>query len=76
LSDRDKGLLEVERVLGPLVVAAWCYHYIKENFALKFSWSLEPFFWAVARARSKDAYYVALDKLREKSEEAVTWIQA
>lgn len=76
LSDRDKGLLEAERVLGPLVVAAWCCHHIKENFALKFSRSLGPFFWAVACARSEDDYHVALDKLREKSEEAVTWIQA
>lgn len=74
LSDRDKGLLEAERVLGPHLVVAWCCHHVKENFVLKFSRSLEPLFWLVARAHSEHAYLAALEKLREKSEEAAAWV--
>jgi hypothetical protein len=44
VSDRDKGLTEAERVLGVLVVVAWCCHHLKENFTEKFGRALAPLF--------------------------------
>jgi hypothetical protein len=44
MSNQDKGLLEAERVLGPLPMVAWCCHYIKENFVALFRRGLAPEF--------------------------------
>ncbi len=65
LSDRDKGLLTAERVLGPLVAVAWCCYHLKENFVQKSGRALQPF-WAIARAPTVPAYHEALQKLRDK----------
>src|SRR5436190_2298547 len=40
ISDRDKGLLPAESILGPLITAACCCHHLKENFIEKFSCGL------------------------------------
>ena len=76
LSNRDKGLLLAERVLGPLASVAWCCHHVKENFVMKFGRALQPFFWGVARATTPSKYHVALEKLRDTNTEAAAWIEA
>ncbi len=44
MSDRDKGLLKAEEVLGNRVVKAYCCHHLKENFVMKFGRGLAPLF--------------------------------
>jgi hypothetical protein len=65
ISDRDKGLLVAERMLGPTVIAAHCCYHLRENFTEKFGRALASHFWAVARAQIDVAYFAALEKLRE-----------
>lgn len=36
ISDRDKGLMEAEEVLGPVVVRALCCRHLKENFVERY----------------------------------------
>jgi len=36
--------MEAEKVLGVLVVVAWCCHHLKENFIEKFGRALAPLF--------------------------------
>jgi hypothetical protein len=73
VSDRDKGLLEAERVLGPHVVVAWCCHHLKDNFCKAHGKGLAPHFWSVARAKTGDAYERALSKMAEVKPSAAQW---
>lgn len=75
VSDRDKGLLEAEAVLGPRMVTAWCCYHLKTNFTEKFGRALSPLFWRVARASSEATYNVALKELRERKAEAACWLE-
>jgi transposase-like protein len=75
ISDRDKGLLLAEPILGPLVTAAHCCHHLKENFTEKFSRGLAPLFWAIARARTEEQYIAMLQKLRERKEAAAKYLE-
>jgi transposase-like protein len=75
ISDRDKGLLFAEPILGPLIMAARCCHHLKENFIEKFGRGLAPQFWAVARARTEARYIATLQKLREIKEAAATYLE-
>ena len=75
ISDRDKGLLLVESILGPLITAACCCHHLKENFTEKFGRGLAPLFWAVARARTEERYIAVLQKLRETKEAAAIYLE-
>ena len=76
VSDRDKGLLAAEAALGPTVVAAHCCHHLKENFVEKHGRGLAPMFWAVARARTLDAYHAVLQKLRDVKVSAAEYLVA
>jgi len=51
ISDRDKGLLEAEEVLGTLIIRAHCCWHLKENFTEKFGRGLASAFWKAARSR-------------------------
>jgi len=44
ISDRDKGLLEAEEVLGPQVTRAFCCHHLKGNFTDRYGRALAPAF--------------------------------
>jgi hypothetical protein len=76
ISDRDKGLIEAEAILGSRITPAWCCHHIKENFTTKFGRGLAPEFWAIARARSAAAHKLAMQVLCEKKEDAANYLQA
>jgi transposase-like protein len=75
ISDRDKGLLLAEPILGPLMVVAHCCHHIKENFTEKFGRGLAPLFWAIAHARTEAQYVAAMQKLQETKEAAATYLK-
>jgi transposase-like protein len=75
ISDRDKGLLPAESILGPLITTACCCHHLKENFTEKFGRGLAPLFWAVARARTEAQYIAALQKLRKTKEAAAIYLE-
>ena len=68
--------MEAEKVLGVLVVVAWCCHHLKENFTKKFGRALALLFWKVAQARTRAAYDGALNKLREKKAEAALYLES
>jgi transposase-like protein len=51
ISDRDKGLLEAERILSPVVETAWCCLHILANFKKAGYTAVALMFWAVVRAR-------------------------
>lgn len=76
ISDRDKGLIEAEVVLGGRVVVAWCCHHLKENFTERFGRAMAPLFWQVARARSQAAYDKATEEIRGRKVEAATYLAA
>jgi len=76
VSDRDKGLQEAEKALGPLVVVAWCCHHLKNNFTEKFGRGLAPAFWKVARAKTRVAFDSAMEELRQVKPEAATYLEA
>jgi transposase-like protein len=63
ISDRDKGLLEAEEVLGTLVIRAYCCWHLKENFTEKFGCGLVSAFWKVARSRIAILFEVTLDEI-------------
>lgn len=52
ISQRDKGLLEAEKVLGPRIVPAYCCQYLEEVFTGKFGKALSLLFWRAAKARN------------------------
>jgi hypothetical protein len=76
ISDRDKGLLEAERILGPVVETAWCCLHILANFKKAGYTSVASMFWAVARARTPQDFDYALARLEETKPEAAAWLRA
>lgn len=75
VSDRDKGLVEAEVVLGSQVTRACCCHHLKENFTVKFGRSLGPLFWQAARARTTSSFEAALGKIGEVKKDAETYLR-
>lgn len=76
ISDRDKGLMEAETVLGTRVVRAFCCHHLKENFTAKFGRGLANLFWAAARARTPAAFEGAMSKIGDVKEAAEAYLRA
>lgn len=79
LSDRDKGLVEAVRSLGPRVFAAHCCKHLKDNFQERFKRYLIPYFWKVAKAKIALAYQDSLQALREVPDQglaAATYLEA
>lgn len=52
ISQRDNGLLEAEKVLGPRIVPSYCCQYLDEVFTGKFGKTLSTLFWKAAKARN------------------------
>ena len=76
VSDRDKGLIEAARTLGPHVAIACCCRHLSENFSEKFGRGLLPAFWKVARAKARAAYNRQMEELRVIKPEAASYLQA
>lgn len=52
ISQRDNGLLEAEKVLGPRIVPSYCCQYLEGVFTGKFDKTLSTLFWKAAKARN------------------------
>lgn len=76
ISDRDKGLLEAERILGPTVKTAWCCLHILANYKKAGFAAVSTMFWAIARARTPQDFEYMMAKLEEAKPEAATWLRA
>jgi hypothetical protein len=50
ISDRDKGLGAADDELGDGTIRAICAYHLMDNFTTKFSRTLKPLFWKIARA--------------------------
>ena len=75
VSDRDKGLLEAEQVLGNRVTRAYCCRHLKENFTKHFGQGLSALFWQAARARTPAAFEAALVKIGEVKKKAEEYLR-
>ena len=74
ISDRDKGLLAADAVMGNGVARAFCCFHLKENFCKRFTRGLEPYFWQIAHAKTSDSYEEAVSQLRELSVAAANYL--
>jgi transposase-like protein len=63
ISDREKGLPAALEKAMPNVTQSYCCQHIADNVQQRFGIKCRPLFWAVAQARSTDAYEEALQAL-------------
>jgi len=75
ISDRDKGLLAADAVMGNRVARAFCCFHLRENFCKRFTPGLEPYFWQIAHAKTSDSYQEAVSQLQELSVAAANYLQ-
>ena len=76
MSDRDKGLINGEAILGERIVRAHCCFHICQNFKAKFGTRLtEQHFWGIANARSEAVYTTRLLCLEEQKSEAADYLR-
>ena len=75
ISDRDKGRLQVEAVLGPEMVVAWCCNHMMVNFTEKFGRGWKDAFWTIPRAQTEEDICGELEKLRGDKVEAADWLE-
>ena len=75
ISDRDKGLLEADEVLGPLVLRSYCCRHLRNNFVEKYRKGLEELFWRVACACTPQAYEHHLSRIDTVNQEAADYLQ-
>ena len=75
ISDRDKGLLEADTVLGPEILRAICCKHLCVNFSAVYGRSLEAFFWKAARARTPTAFDGALERLAAVKPDATEYLR-
>ena len=74
ISDRDKGLGAADDELGDRIIRAVCAYHLMDNFATKFSRTLKPLFWSIARANSKARFETLIDELREVNSAAALYL--
>ena len=74
ISDRDKGLMAADAVMGNGVARAFCCFYLKENFCKHFTRGLEPYIWRIAHARTSDSYEEALSTLHNLGPTAADYL--
>jgi hypothetical protein len=74
ISDRDKGIAAAEDELGDHIIRAVCCQHLKENFTSKFSRTLKPLFWEIARAPTVQKFDAAIEKLRAANNDAANYL--
>jgi hypothetical protein len=70
ISDREKGLIPAVEEHFPRAVHAHCCNYIADNIATSYGNKCKPLFWKCARAKTEEAFRVALRALSTHSSEA------
>lgn len=73
ISDRDKGLLAADQVLGEGVNRLICCFHLKCNFVKRYR-GVEEHFWSIANARTETQYQALLAKLREINSAAADYL--
>ena len=74
ISDRDKGLTNVDDVF-PYAIRTWCCWHLAENVKTGYGGARSAqFFWRVARARSVEEYERAISELRQIHSQAADYI--
>lgn len=76
ISDRDKGLLAAEKILGVHVTRAICCFHLKENFVKRYTRALEHLFWSLANSKTHDEYASRMSKLRDINSQAADYLTA
>lgn len=76
ISDRDKGLLEADEVLGPKILHSYCCQHLRNNFIEKFKKGLEGLFWRVAYAHTPEGYEYHLKKVDAVNKKAADYLQS
>lgn len=75
MSDRDKGLLSAEEILGPGIHRANCCFHLRENFKTRFGVGLtEKHFWRIAHAKTPQSYEERLSLLRNEKPAAAQYL--
>ncbi len=75
MSDRDKELLHTDAMLSSWVIKAYCCHYLLNNFMKKFRRVLRFCFWAIAQAKTAEAFKKKIRKLQKVKPAAEDWLQ-
>jgi len=76
MSDRDKGLINGEAILGEGIVQAHCCFHLSQNFKSKFGTRLtEQHFWGIANARSEAVFTTRLLALEQQKPEAANYLR-
>lgn len=74
ISDRDKGLLAADEVLGEGMNRLICCFHLKGNFCKRYSRTLEAYFWPIANAKTVSDYLQHLDTLRQLNSGAAEYL--
>jgi hypothetical protein len=75
ISDRVKGLGAADDELGDGIIRAICAYHLMDNFTTKFSRTLKPLFWKIARANLKARFESLMDELREINLAAALYLE-
>jgi hypothetical protein len=75
ISDRDKGLIEGVKTLGPWVAAAHCCFHLLQNFKKAGHSAMQHWFWRVARVRTPQQFTDRLAQLEAAKPPAAEWLR-
>jgi zinc finger SWIM domain-containing protein 3 len=79
MSDRQKGLLTAEEVLGPNAIRLVCVEHLRKNFIKKAGRDLEHHFWSIANANDDAEFQRRIARLQNdgrKGPEAAAYLLA
>jgi hypothetical protein len=76
MSDREKGLSSALEEMLPDAIPSYCCQHIADNIRAKFGTKYQSFFWKCARAKTEDAFDIALQKLQTESIDAWDYVKA
>jgi len=74
ISDRDKGLLAADTVMGNQVTRGICCFHLSQNF--KQFRGLEDLFWPIANAKTTEDYDTQLETIRQQNPAAADYLQS
>jgi len=75
-SDRDKGLLAAEDILGNNIVRLFCLEHLRRNFVNSFTKEYDGLFWRIAHSTTLDDYEAAITVLRLEKPSAAAYLEA
>jgi transposase-like protein len=73
ISDREKGLMEADELLGQRIARAICCKHLQENLIYKYGGALKSLFWSLARAKTEHIFDKVLGKIREVKPQAAAY---